>query len=568
MYPAANLFASVFLTLQYNLLHPMSKLGLVIVLILMAGRTYAQDYFVLIEADNGQPFYVRVDSQLYSSSSRGHLILSQLKDSSYTITIGFPGQVFPERQFSFGVHQNDHAFRLKNEDGKGWWLVDDKGQELATVNENSGGASARIPGIKKDDAFSRLMADVVKDTAVMYSTYAVEQETPLAVKSAFADSALANTTSGAATSQSKVAAVPATPASVAPTPAVAAPANDSQALTIGRPADMTASAGHVAHDSSIMSVIRPARDSSALHSIDPTAAVRPADSAVAASRPKDTSLAVHPAGVLSVDSGVARSATVTPIDSGATGRSAAVPIAISGAAARPGLTLMTDSIAGHVVSTPLYRPIARKDTNTIAAPLASSAAPLYRTTGVTMLTEHRSSRSLRQVYTDHDSSGKADTVVIIIPLDTPAQTGHPAVTPRAARMTDSSHLTAPQGHGPNPDTPGFSPSRSPNKSTLPFVNSDCHNFATDYDVDKLRVKMLESARDDDRILTARKVFKMKCFSTRQIRALSEVFTTDAAKFKFLEAAYPFVSDDHFAELSNLLADPVYSGRFRAMTGHP
>jgi hypothetical protein len=50
--------------------------------------------------------------------------------------------------------------------------------------------------------------------------------------------------------------------------------------------------------------------------------------------------------------------------------------------------------------------------------------------------------------------------------------------------------------------------------------------------------------------------------------LSEVFTTDGAKFRFLEAAYPFVSDDHFAELSNLLADPVYSGRFRAMTSHP
>ena len=188
-----------------------------------------------------------------------------------------------------------------------------------------------------------------------------------------------------------------------------------------------------------------------------------------------------------------------------------------------------------------------------------------------MLTEHRSARSLRQVYTDHDSSGKADTVVIIIPLDTPAQTGHPAVTsiiPRTAHVTDSGHLTAPQGHDRNPDTPALSPTRTSTKSTLPFVNSDCHNFATDYDVDKLRVKMLESAKDDDRILAARKVFKMKCFTTRQIRALSEVFTTDAAKFKFLESAYPFVSDDHFAELSNLLADPVYSGRFRAMTDHP
>ena len=520
----------------------MSKLGLVIVLILMAGRTYTQDYFVLIEADNGQPFYVRVDSQLYSSSARGHLILSQLKDSSYIITIGFPGQVFPERQFSFNVHQNDHAFRLKNEDEKGWWLVDDKGQELAMVNGSNGGTSARIPGIKKDDAFSRLMADVVKDTAVMYSTYTIEQAT---------------------SSPAAVASVSATQ-----TPANAAPANDSQALTIGRSADTSVSTGRVTRDSSVMSVIRPARDSSALHSIDPTAAIRPADSTAAAGGSRDTSLAVHPAVALPVDSGVARSA--------------AVPLTDTSLAARSGITPATDSAANHTVSTPLYRPIPRKDTATTAAPvvsttsstgvpLASTATPLYRTIGVTMLAEHRSTRSLRQVYTDHDSSGKTDTVVIIIPLDTPVQIGRPAVTsmiPRAAHMTDSGHLTAPQGHDRNPDTPVLSPARTSSKSALPFVNSDCHNFATDYDVDKLRVKMLESAKDDDRILAASKVFKTKCFSTRQIRALSEVFTTDAAKFKFLEAAYPFVSDDHFAELSNLLADPVYSGRFRAMTYHP
>ena len=545
MYPAANLFTSVFLTLQYNLLHPMSKLGLVIVLILMAGRICAQDYFVLIEADNGQPFYVRVDSQLYSSSARGHLILSQLRDSSYIITIGFPGQAFPERQFSFTVHQNDHAFRLKNEDGKGWWLIDDKGQELATVNGNSGGASARIPGIKKDDAFSRLMADVVKDTAVMYSTYTiVEQTTPSSVAAV------------------SVAPTPANTAPASPTPTIAATATDSQALTINRPVDTTASTSYVARDSSAMAATRPVRDSSTLHPIESTAAVRPVDSTVAISTSRDTALAVHPAVVSPVDSSVARSAAAPLTDSVARTHSAVSPAA--------------DSSASHAISTPLYRPIPRKDTATTAppaAPLASAAAPLYRTTGVTMLTEHRSSRSLRQVYTDHDSSGKADTVIIIIPLDTPAQAGHPnaaLLVSRAAHTTDSSHLTTPsqQGHGPNSDTPALTPARTSSKSTLPFVNSDCHNFATDYDVDKLRVKMLESTKDDDRILAARKVFKTKCFSTRQIRALSEVFTTDAAKFKFLEAAYPFASDDHFAELSNLLADPVYNGRFRAMTSHP
>ncbi len=511
----------------------MLKLGLVSVLILMAGRNYAQDYFVLIEADNGQPFYVRVDSQLYSSSARGHLILSQLRDSSYIITIGFPRQAFPERQFSFSVNQSDHAFPLINEVGKGWWLVEENGRELPMVNANSGRGSARIPGIKKDDAFSRLMADVVKDTAVMYSTYTEGQANP-----------------------SHVAATSPSAGSVTQTPANTVPANDSQALTGGWPAASTVSAGQVAHNSSTMSDIRSARDSSALNPIKPALAVGSVDSIVPAAGPRDSSLAVHPNAISPADSGLARASVFLPADSSAIGR--------------PGITLATDSSDAHTISTPLYRPIRRKDTATTAAPLASAATPLHKTTSVTMLTEHRSSRSLRQVYADHDSSGKADTVVIIIPLDTPAQTGHLSATilaTRATRTADSSHLTAPQGRGPNPDTPVLGAPRTA-KSTLPFINSDCHNFATDYDVDKLRVKMLDCGKDDDRILTARKVFKTKCFSTRQIRALSEVCTTDAAKFKFLEAGYPFVSDDHFAELSSLLSDPVYIGRFRAMTYHP
>jgi hypothetical protein len=77
--------------------------------------------------------------------------------------------------------------------------------------------------------------------------------------------------------------------------------------------------------------------------------------------------------------------------------------------------------------------------------------------------------------------------------------------------------------------------------------------------------MLESGKDDDRIAVARKMFKSKCFSTRQIRALSEVFTSDAAKFRFFEAAWPFAADDHFHELSDLLADPVYNSKFKTMT---
>ena len=76
--------------------------------------------------------------------------------------------------------------------------------------------------------------------------------------------------------------------------------------------------------------------------------------------------------------------------------------------------------------------------------------------------------------------------------------------------------------------------------------------------------MLGAASDDDRIQLARKVFKIKCFSTGQIRALSQVFASEAGKFRFLEAAYPFVSDDQFPELIDLFTDPLYTRKFRSL----
>jgi hypothetical protein len=237
-------------------------------------------------------------------------------------------------------------------------------------------------------------------------------------------------------------------------------------------------------------------------------------------------------------------------------------------------------------ATPLYRPIL-KDSAASAAPIPSTVgAPLYRAAGgVVKLSERHSPKNVRLVYADRSGSKKADTIVVIIPVDTPAVDKTAGRQPHAA---DSSHIPAARAHGPNADSPTVSASaayrptipptqpteaprphpadttRRPAKAS-PYVNSDCHDFASDFDVDKLRVKMLESGKDEERITVARKTFKSKCFSTRQVRTLSEVFTSDAAKFRFFEAAWPFAADEHFHELSDLLADPVYNSKFKTMT---
>jgi hypothetical protein len=414
----------------------MSKFGLVIFLILMAGRNYAQDYFVLIQADNRLPFYVRLGSQVYSSSPGGHLILSQLKDSTYDVTIGLPGQPTSEQQYTLNIRGKDQEFGLKDQGERGLSLYDGQTGETKTPEPPLGGKEEIRPaGIKKDDAFSRLMAGVVHDTSVLYNTYAMEQ--------VLMDSAVA----------------------------VKSSSTDSEARVLEAVVPDSAGRGL-------------ASGPGAIKPVGPDSLTKPGDSSAV-----DTTVTANASSIVS---------------------------------ANP-----------------------RSDNRAFVK-------PLYRT-HVVKLSERKLARSVRLAYADHSTGEKADTIIIFIPVDTPAvEKGGQKPT----RTTDTSRVTV--------DTPRKA---LVTRSSLPFVNSDCHNYATDYDVDKLRVKLLEGAKDEDRILAARKVFKTRCFSTRQIRALSEVFTTDAARFRFFEAAYPFCSDDQFRELSSLLADPVYSSKFRVMTEH-
>ncbi len=154
----------------------MSKFGLVVLFFLLAGECNAQNYFVFIDADNRQPFYVRLDSQFYSSSAEGHIILSRLRDSFYDITIGFPGQTAAEQHYEFGIRGKDQAFEIRDRVGDAPGLFDLQSNEwMKTHTKGNGADEFRSTGVKKDDAFSRMMAGVVHDTAVLYNTYAIER---------------------------------------------------------------------------------------------------------------------------------------------------------------------------------------------------------------------------------------------------------------------------------------------------------------------------------------------------------------------------------------------------------
>ncbi|MEO5595299.1 MAG: hypothetical protein ABIR15_05270, partial [Chitinophagaceae bacterium] len=129
-----------------------------------------QEYFVYLQTDNNQAFYIRINNNVYSSTSSGYLILSKLPDSTVSVTTGFPKNVFPEQQFNIPVSHKDAGYLLKNFGDKGWGLFNL--QTLAVImNSNPPGEkkSPEITGSKKNDAFSVLLANAVNDTAILYT---------------------------------------------------------------------------------------------------------------------------------------------------------------------------------------------------------------------------------------------------------------------------------------------------------------------------------------------------------------------------------------------------------------
>lgn len=103
----------------------MKRITCCIVLLFMVAIAFSQKvYFVYLQTDMEQPFYVRINEKVFSSSSSGYLILSRLKDSTYNIRIGFPGDKWPEQSFKINIAGKDRGYQVKNFPDKGWGLID------------------------------------------------------------------------------------------------------------------------------------------------------------------------------------------------------------------------------------------------------------------------------------------------------------------------------------------------------------------------------------------------------------------------------------------------------------
>lgn len=474
----------------------MKRIAFVISLLTMS-CTFAsaqQDYFIFIWSENAQPFYVRLSEQTYSSSAIGHLVIPRLKDSTYTLQIGFPRKQYPEQTFVVSFNRKDLDYQLKNTEANEWVLINAQTSETLMPRQESKTKSFDLSlGERRTGGFATLMSALVNDSAVLYKSI--------------------------------------TKAEVPDKPAITAPQADSPVIVEKETPPPTAAVA-VATPVPVVETVQPATDTPLVKTDTPL--------------PLSTVIAVQEWGNDKGKGYIFYDSTTTGIDT--------ISLVIE---YEQGVPL---PVSGEVIAAPAkidsVKTQAAPDTIAVVAqkqslPASKDSAELV-VANMPPDTAMAKDLALKSVIATIDSVQKE--VVVKTPPDTPAITSPDAKADTATAK--SSNAIAPA------DSAAAS---AASKKQLLLMNSDCINFATEYDVDKLRVKMLNAASVDDKVAAAKKVFKTKCFVTRYIRGLSELFPNDEDRFKFFDAAYPFVSDTgNFRSLLDLFTNELYIARFKAL----
>ncbi len=121
-------------------------------------------YFMYLQTEQEQPFFVRMNDSVYSSTSSGYLIMPKMYDTTYNFSVGFPGNKWPDQKFSVKIGGKDHGYLIKDFGDKGWGLFDL--QTLAVqmaapgMNRNENNASANV------SPFTEMLAKATGDSTL------------------------------------------------------------------------------------------------------------------------------------------------------------------------------------------------------------------------------------------------------------------------------------------------------------------------------------------------------------------------------------------------------------------
>jgi len=410
----------------------MKKISVLVLVLFISVFAFTQKvYFVYLQNEGHEPFFVRMNNKIYSSSASGYLILSKLRDSSYNVNVGFPGGQWPEQKFSFTVNKKDKGYLLKNFSDREWGLFDlqTMAVQMAAGNSETGVVKTEK---KEVNAFTEMLSKAADDSTL--------KEKPVLVK----------------TEEKKV-------------------------EEIKQPEEKKDEPKQELNKDDI--------------------AVEKKEDIKLGEKKEEPTVEIKVQPVLNSET--------KQIDS---------------------LALLTES----------------KSEN-------KPAEEIYERSAVKRRSESSTTEGFGLVFVDIYPGGESDTIRILIPNNNRTiQLEEIKQDDKEVKPADSVQSLE-------------SIRKSVESNPVLYKKNTCKAIATEDDFFKLRKKMAGVSSDDNMITEARKVFKVKCFTTQQVRNLSLLFLEDEGKYKFFDAAYDYVSDsENFASLQSELKRDYFINRFKAM----
>ncbi|MCX6316630.1 MAG: DUF4476 domain-containing protein [Bacteroidetes bacterium] len=471
----------------------MKKYILALFLTLFAFSAFSQKlYFIYLQTENEQPFFVRLNEKVQSSTASGYLILSKLRDTTYNLALGFPQNKWPEQQFTLQVGRKDHGYLVKNFGEKGWGLFD-----LQTL----------------------------------------EVIMPIAGKSA-STNVINTEASGFTTILSRAADDP----SLKEKPAPSAVVTEEKTVTTA--------------------VVVPAKaEAEVKTTITPEVPVK-TEPVVVKEEKKETKNEVPTAK------------NTEP---------AAAPVNSEPQPTPP----VASQIQPPLVTEPVKEE-PKAEIKETAAPVEAKVEEIkpvqpedYKMSTVIRRSESSTTEGFGLVFLDKYENGMVDTVRLMIPnprsllpsvKEEPREEKKMLDIPVEAATTDTNSAIQKPTQSVTLETKS-----APLSTTIPTsvtadtvtlsraAKNNCQEVAAENDFFKLRKAMAAAENDEDMTGEARKYFKLKCFTTLQVKNLGTLFLTDQGKYQFFDLAYTHITDpENYNQLQAELKEEYYVNRFKAM----
>ena len=133
-------------------------LQLALILFFSVAARAQQNYFVYVQTDNKQPFYIKMKDKIMSSSAAGYLVIPKLTTGTYALSVGFPKDQLVQQSFNIAIGTSDVGYLLKNFGDKGWGLYNIQTMEISM---NGSPASSTVKtATDNDDVFATTLSGV------------------------------------------------------------------------------------------------------------------------------------------------------------------------------------------------------------------------------------------------------------------------------------------------------------------------------------------------------------------------------------------------------------------------